>query len=186
VIKAGQVSKGVFLLVKGQPHQVTEREFVNPGKGQAFVRLKLKSLITGLTIKETYKTPETLEDIEVESKAAQFLYADGESYHFMDSETFEQIAVPLEGLEEKQNYLKEGDSFELVVYDGRPIDISIPYKMVFEVTQAEPGARGDTVSGASKPVTIETGFKVKVPIFIKEGDRIMINTETGEYVERVN
>ena len=186
MIKAGQVNKGMFLLVKDQPHQVTEREFVNPGKGQAFVRLKLKSLITGLTIKETYKTPETLEDIEVETRETQFLYADGESYHFMDTESFEQIAVPLEGLEEKRNYLKEGDTFELVVYDGRPIDINIPYKMVFEVTHAEPGARGDTVSGASKPVVIETGFTVKVPIFIKEGDRIMVNTETGEYVERVN
>lgn len=186
MIKAGQIDKGMFLLIKDEPHQVTEREFVNPGKGQAFVRLKLKSLVSGLVIKETFKTPETVEDIIVDQKPFQFLYADADAYHFMDVETYEQTAVPTEGMEEKGDFLKEGETYELVIYEGEPIDIKIPYKMVLAVTESEPGAKGDTVTGATKVVTLETGAKVKVPIFIKEGDTIMVNTETGEYVERVN
>ena len=176
----------MFLLIKNEPHLVAEREFVNPGKGQAFVRLKLKSVRTGLVVRQTFKSPESLEDVEVEAQPAQFLYHDDESFHFMDTESYEQLAIAKEGLEERQNYLKEGDTFELVIYDGQPIDIKIPFKMVLEVTETEPAAKGDTVTGATKLVTVETGYQVKVPLFIKQGDRVRLNTETGEYLERVN
>jgi len=186
VIKAGQINKGMFLLMKEEPCLVVEREFVNPGKGQAFVRLKLKGLKSGRTIAQTFKTPDTVEDIHVELRPAQYMYSDDESFHFMDNESYEQMAVAKEGLEDRQNWLKEGSSYDLIIYEGKAIDIKVPYKVVLSVKQSEIGARGDTVTGATKQVTIETGYKVKVPLFIKEGDNILINTETGEYVERVN
>ena len=186
MIKAGQINKGMFILVKNEPHLVAEREFVNPGKGQAFCRLKLKSVRTGLVVRQTFKSHESLEDVAVDDQPAQFLYHDDESYHFMDSESYEQVAIAKEGLEDRQSYLKEGDTFDLVVYDGQPIDIKIPFKMVLEVTETEPAAKGDTVTGATKLVSVETGYQVKVPLFIKQGDRVRINTETGEYLERVN
>ena len=186
MIKAGSISKGVFLLIKETPYQVIEREFVNPGKGSAFVRLKLKNLLTGQVLKQVNKSQETLEDIEVENKKAQYLYADADYYHFMDSQTYEQKAIPKKGLEEKDYFLKEGEEFQLSIWDDKPMDILIPYKMVFTVSEAEHALKGDTVSGATKPVTIETGLTVKVPLFIKKGDKILINTETREYVERVN
>jgi elongation factor P len=186
MVKASQLSKGMFLLIKGEPHLVAEREFVNPGKGPAFVRIKLKNVKTGLVIKETIKSQETVEDVFVETKDAQFLYADAESYHFMDNQSYEQHAIPVKGLEDRINYLKEGESYQLVFWEERPIDIKLPYKMVLTVTRAENAVKGDTVSNITKNVTVETGLEVKVPIFIKEGDRLLVNTETGEYVERVN
>jgi len=186
MIKASQISKGMFLLVKGEPYIVSEREFVNPGKGPAFVRVKLKNVKTGLVIKETIKSQDSVEDVFVESKEAQFLYTDSDSYHFMDNQTYEQYAIPVAGLEDRRNYLKEGESYQLVFYEDKPIDIKLPYKMVLTVTRAENAVKGDTVSNITKNVTVETGLVVRVPIFIKEGDRLLINTETGEYVERVN
>jgi elongation factor P len=186
MIKASQISKGMFLLMKGEPHVVSEREFVNPGKGPAFVRVKLKNVKTGLVIKETIKSQDSVEDVFVESKEAQFLYTDSDSYHFMDNQTYEQYAIIIAGLEDRRNYLKEGESYQLVFYEEKPIDIKLPYKMVLTVTRAENAVKGDTVSNITKSVTVETGLEVKVPIFIKEGDRLLVNTETGEYVERVN
>ena len=186
MIKAGQISKGMFLKIKDNPYLVADREFVNPGKGTAFVRVKLKSLINGAVLKQTIKSQESVEDIIVEEKKAQFLYMDSDNYHFMDGETFEQYEISIESMKQQKNFLKEGEDFQVVFYEDRPIDIKLPYKMVFTITEAEHAEKGDTVTGATKIVTVETGFKVKVPIFIKQGERIMINTETGEYVERVN
>jgi len=186
MIKAGQISKGMFLKFKNEPYLVADREFVNPGKGTAFVRLKLKSLMSGAVLRQTVKSQESVEDIIVEEKKAQFLYMDNDDYHFMDNETFEQYEIPIEGMERQKNFLKEGEEFYVVFYEDRPIDIKLPFKMVFTITEAEHAEKGDTVTGATKMVTVETGFKVKVPIFIKQGERIMINTETGDYVERVN
>ncbi len=186
MVKAGQISKGMFLKVKNEPVLVADREFVNPGKGSSFVRLKLKSLKTGLVKRVTVKSHEMVEDIIVEYNEAQFLYSDADSYHFMDNETYEQFAVDTEGLEDRKKYLKEGDVFQLMVWEDRPIDIVLPKKMAFKVTHAEHAIRGDTVSGTTKPVTIETGIQIKVPIFIKQGDKILVNTETGEYVERTS
>lgn len=186
MIKAGAISKGDCLLMKGEPYLVTDRDFVNPGKGQAFVRVKLKSLKSGSTLRETIKSHEQVEEAEVEEQNAQFLYADGEAYHFMDTTTYEQFGVPVEGLEDKGNYLKEGETYELIIWEGQAIDIKLPLKMALSVTDAPEALRGDTVSGATKLVTLETGLTVKAPLFIKDGDKLLINTDTGEYVERVN
>jgi len=186
MIKAGAIAKGMFLLMKNEPHLVVDREFVNPGKGSAFVRLKMRGVITGRGLQQVIKTQDTVEDITVENKDAQFLYADSENYHFMDLESYEQFTMPLAGQEDKKLFLKEGDTVQLAVWDERPIDIILPYKIVLKVTQAGIGLKGDTVSGATKQVTLETGLVVKVPLFIKEGDKLLINTETRDYVERVN
>ena len=184
MIKAGQVSKGMFLRVTNEPYLVADSEFVNPGKGSAFVRLRLKNVKNGLVIRETIKSHETVEDIVVEFRDAQFLYSDSESYYFMDNETFDQFSVDIEGLEEKKKYMKEGEIYQLNWWEERPIDIKLPTKMAFTVTHAENAVKGDTVSGTTKLVSIETGIQVKVPIFIKQGDKILVNTDSGEYVER--
>jgi len=185
-IKAGSISKGVCLLIKDDPYIVAEREFVNPGKGSAFVRLKLKNLRTGSVIRQVSKSHEALEEIDVEQKTFQYLYSDGSSYVFMDTETYEQVSAPVEGMEEKAYFLLEGQEVKLLVWDGRPIDIIFPVKMVLTITEAEIGEKGDTVSGGTKTVTVETGLKVRTPLFIKAGEKILVNTETHEYVERVN
>lgn len=186
MIKAGTISKGMFILHKDQPHYVAEREFVSPGKGSAFVRLKLKNIFTGQVLNETVKSQESVEDVEVLTRDAQYLYTDNESFHFMDAETYEQKAIPAETVGDKKLFLKEGDTYQIVVWEGNPIDIVLPYKMTFEITEAQEAVKGDTVTGSSKLATIETGLQVKVPLFIKTGDKILVNTETSEYVERVN
>jgi len=185
-MKAGAIDKGIALLIKGSPYIVVEREFVNPGKGSAFVRLKLKSPATGRVLKETMKTQDNVEEILVEDKECQFLYSDAEAFHFMDTETYDQFEVPMEGFADYKLLMRDGDTYKIIMWEEKPLDIIIPYKVVYKVTEAFEGVKGDTVQGASKLVTIETGLEVKVPIFIKQGERIMINTETREYVERVN
>jgi len=184
MIKAGSISKGMFILYKNEPHLIAEREFVNPGKGSAFVRVKLKNLKSGLVIKQTIKSGESVEDIDVIIRNVQYLFADKDNYHFMDSETYEQSTIQIEGLEDKKDFLKEGSNLQIAMWENEPVDIILPFKMSFEVTEAEDGLKGDTVSGATKTITIETGLNVKVPLFIKKGDKILINTETKEYVER--
>ena len=186
MIKAGALAKGMCILIKNEPHSVVEREFVNPGKGSAFVRLKLKNLKTGQVLRETIKTADSVEDVDVEEQNCQYLYSDGDNIHFMNNSNYEQYAIPQEGMEETLLFLKEGETYKLVLYEGQPIDIIVPFKMTLEVTEASEGLKGDTVSGASKPVVLETGLTVRVPLFIKQGEFIVINTETKEYVERVN
>ena len=124
--------------------------------------------------------------IQVENKYVQFLYADDDFFHFMDIKSYEQFEVHKEGLTDKQVFLKEGEEYQLVIWESSPIDVIIPYKMVFEVTEAQEALKGDTVTGGTKPVTLETGLVVRVPLFIKQGDKVLVNTETLEYVERVN
>jgi elongation factor P len=185
MIKAGAIAKGTCLLFKNEPHLVVEREFVNPGKGSAFVRVRLKNIKSGLTVSQTFKTPESVEDVEVVNRNGQYLYADNESYHFMDTENFEQCSVAREGFEDKVFFLKEGDTYQLVFWENRALDIVLPYKMAFTVIESSEALKGDTVTGATKLVTLETGLKVRVPLFIRKDDKVLINTETKEYVERV-
>ena len=186
MIKAGQIDKGTALLIKGQPFICVEREFVNPGKGSAFVRLKLKSPATGQVLRETMKTQDNAEDITVEDRDCQYLYADGENFHFMMTETYEQIEVPMSSFEDYQFIMKEGETYRVTFWEHQPLDIQVPTKVIFEVAEAEEAVKGDTVTGATKNVITETGLSVRVPIFIKQGERILVNTETKEYIERVN
>ena len=182
--KAGAVDKGMYLLVKGTPHLVVDREFVNPGKGSAFVRMKLKNVQSGLVVRQVNKSQESVEDVEIDTVAAQYLYSDGDGFWFMDTTTYDQFAVPMDGMEERRSYLLDGETYQIVLWDEKPLDIKLPIKMTLEIKEAPHAERGDSVTGATKIATTVTDLKVKVPLFIKDGDRIVINTDTGEYVER--
>jgi elongation factor P len=186
MIKGGAIEKGMYILFKGDPYLVADREFVNPGKGAAFTRCKLKNAKTGAVLRETIKTSDNVEEANVFDRDGQYLYVDGESYHFMDVETYDQFEISAAVLGEKGPYLKEGDQYRIMMWEAEPIDVIIPMKMVFTVTDAPDAIKGDTVSGATKTVVLETGLSVQVPIFIKTDDKIRVNTDTGEYVERVN
>lgn len=186
MIKAGQIEKGTALLIKGQPFVCVDREFVNPGKGSAFVRLKLKSPSTGQTLSETMKSQDNAEDITVEDVDYQYMFNDGENFHLMHTTTYDQIEVPMASFPDYQYIMKDGETYRCTVWEDQVLDIQVPSKVVFLVAEAEEAVKGDTVQGATKYVTTETGLKVRVPIFIKQGEKIRVNTETKEYLERVN
>jgi elongation factor P len=186
MIRGGDIARGTCLLQKGQPYLVVEREFHTPGKGTAVARIKMKSIKDGTVLSLTIPTQQEVEDAQVEIHACQYQYSDLENYHFMDSQSFDQYEVPIAEHEDRKYYLKEGDSYDLTLWEGKVIDIKIPYKVVFTVAQSENYVKGDTVSGATKPIVTETGLTVRVPLFIKQDEKILVNTETNEYVERVN
>ena len=186
MIKAGVIAKGTYLLEKSEPYVVNEREFVNPGKGSAFVRLKLKNLRNGAVLKVTHKSQDSCEEIDVDEVESQFLYSDGTVYHFMDTSTFDQFEVPMGAHENAQYFMLEGETFKLTRWEGETLDIRLPPKKDLLVAEAEEAVKGDTVTGSTKYVITETGLKVKVPIFIKQGEKIRVNVETQEYQERIN
>ena len=186
MIKAGAIAKGTYLLEKNEPFVVVEREFVNPGKGSAFCRLKLKNLRNGAVLKVTHKSQDGVEEIDVDEVESQFLYSDGTSYHFMDNSTFDQFEVPMNAHEDAQYFMLEGESFKLTRWNEETLDIRLPPKKDLIVAEAEEAVKGDTVTGATKYVVTETGLKVKVPIFIKQGEKIRISVDTKEYQERIN
>lgn len=154
------------------------------GRGGGIMRTKLKNLISGTIIEKTFAGAEKLEEAELETKKAQYLYADESGYNFMDSATFEQFSLSKSQLGETARFLKEGGEVGIIYFDDQPINVNLPIKMTFEITYTEPGFRGNTTSNVLKPATLETGAQVNVPIFIKNGDKIVLDTRTGEYVER--
>lgn len=186
MIRCGDIAKGTCLLQKGQPYLVVEREFHTPGKGTAIARIKMKSIKDGSMLSLTIPTQQEVEDAQVDIRTAQYQYSDQDNYHFMDNESFEQYEVPISENPEKKLYLKESDSYQIIIWEGKVIDIQIPYKVVFIVAESENYIKGDTATGATKPIKTETGLTVRVPLFIKQGEKILVNTETNEYVERVN
>jgi elongation factor P len=186
MIRGGDIVKGSCLLQKGQPYVVVEREFHNPGKGTAVARIKMKSIKDGSVLTLTIPTQQEVEDAQVDLHTCQYQYTDQDNYHFMDNQSYEQFEVPIADHADKKYYLKESEVYDLMVWEGKVIDIRVPYKVVFTVAESENYIKGDTVSGATKPIVTETGLTVRVPLFIKQGEKILVNTETNEYVERVN
>ncbi len=186
MIRGGDIAKGTCLLQKGQPYIVVEREFVSPGKGAAFARVKMKSIKDGSVLTQTIMTQSEVEDAVVDTHVCQYQYSDQETYFFMDTISFEQIEVPIDSMPDKKYYLKDGETYDVLIWEGSPIEVKIPYKVVFTVAESENYVKGDTVSGATKPIVTETGLTVRVPLFIKQNEKILVNTETNEYVERVN
>ncbi len=184
--KAGELNKGSFLNWKGDPVVVADKEFFNPGRGHAVVRLKLKNLKSGGVIKETLITDEKVEEIEVTHERFQFLYFDGLQAVFMSPRTFEQTIVERKIISEEEKYLKEGGEYGLLFWESKVIGISLPKKIAFKVRQTGAGAKGDTVSAATKPATLENGLLIKVPLFIKIGEEVVVSTETGDYLSRQN
>ena len=178
------IRNGAVILHKNKRMKVIEFQHVKPGKGGAFVRTKLKDIQSGKIIDETFNAGHKLEFIRVEAKSMQFLYLDGENHIFMDNETFEQINVITKSIGNKKNFLTAGAVVDLLFDEDEVLDVRLPSHVILEVLNTEPGFKGNTATGANKPATLETGYVLNVPLFIDEGDKLRIDTRTGEYVER--
>ncbi|MCB2224694.1 MAG: elongation factor P [Actinobacteria bacterium] len=184
-ISTNDIKPGMALDLPEGLFQIIEFQHVKPGKGKAFVRTKLKNLETGATIDRTFRADETVERAIIDRRDHQFLYRDDMGYVFMDGETYAQITLPAEAVGDAAPYLTDGAIVLLAMYQDRAVGLDLPASVELEVTEAEPGVKGDRVSGATKPVTLETGLVVQVPLFVEQGDRIKVDTRSGEYMTRV-
>lgn len=176
---------GTFLIYNGQPHQLIYREHSKLGRGGAILRSKIRNLLTGAIIDITFKGNDKLEEAEITRSKAQFTYHDAAGFNFMDSSTFEQFTLSKDQIGTQADFLKESIEVDVLSWNGKAINISLPFKVDLEVVEAPPAVRGNTAGSVTKPVVLETGAKINVPIFIKVGDLIKVNTQTSEYVERV-
>jgi elongation factor P len=185
VISTTDFRGGVRLMVDNQPYYIVEFQHVKPGKGGAFVRTKLKSYLSGNVLDRTFRSGERFEEPNLEERTMQFLYATGDAYTFMDTETFEQLTFDKGKLGQNADLLKENMIVKILVYEHRPIDVELPNFIELKVSDTEPGFRGDTATGGTKLATVETGATIKVPLYLESGTVIRIDTRTREYVERV-
>jgi elongation factor P len=181
----GDLRKGSKLVMDGDPWVVVEYQFVKPGKGQALYKCKLKNMISGALVDRTYRSGEKFEKADLEENKMQFLYADGDEFHFMNNESYEQVALKKEQVGDAVHYLYENLDVDMLFYNGRPIGLTLPNFVVLKIDKSDPGIKGDTASNTTKPATMSTGYVLQVPLFIEEGEWIKIDTRTGEYVERV-
>ena len=179
------LKKGFKILIDGQPFVVVESQFVKPGKGQAFFRTRLKNMMTGAVIDRTYKSGEKLDRAETEERTMQYLYPEGDGRVFMDTQNYEQVTLSNEQLGDNVYYLLDGTQCDIMFFQGRAIGVTPPTFVELDVTETEPGFKGDTSSNTTKPATLQTGLQVNVPLFVNIGDKLKVDTRTGEYVERV-
>lgn len=184
MLTINDIKIGTKIIFNGAPYQVIYTEHSKQGRAGGILRTKIKNLIDGSTIEKTFAGAEKLEPATLETKKAQFLYKENDAYFFMDSESFEQFELEKKQLGDMAKYLKDGTDVDILYYSDKPINISLPIKIKFLVTYTEPGFKGNTTSTVLKPATLETGAEIMVPLFIKEGDNIVIDTRTGQYVER--
>lgn len=184
-ISTNDVKPGMALDLHDGLFQVVEYQHVKPGKGKAFVRMKLKGLESGTVVDRTFRAGEAVERAVIDRRDQQFLYRDDLGFHFMDGETYAQMTLTAEQVGEAAGYLADGATALLAMYEGRAVGLDLPAAVELAVTHAEPGVKGDRVSGATKPVTVETGLVVQVPLFVEQGDRIKVDTRSGEYITRV-
>jgi len=175
---------GLKLMIDGDPCAIVENEFVKPGKGQAFNRVKIRNLKTGRVIDRTYKSGESVEAADVIDTEMQYLYNDGEFWYFMDPDSFEQVGADENAVRDAIKWLKEQDMYTVTLWNGSQLTVTPPNLTVLKVTETDPGVRGDTSGGGGKPATLETGAVVRVPLFINEGELLKVDTRTGEYVSR--
>lgn len=185
MIPVTQLRKGVTFQVDDQLWKVLEYDHYKPGRGGALIRTRLRNLRTGATVNRTFLSGDRVQDIRLESQTVQYLYTDGDLYHFMNTETYEQPALRKEVLEDVIPYLKEGITLDIAMYEGEPIDIQLPITVDLKVVDAPPGFAGDTATNANKEVILETGMKLQVPLFVNAGDTVRVDTRTGEYLTRV-
>jgi len=176
---------GLKIMLDGDPYAIVENEFVKPGKGQAFNRVKVRNLRSGRVIERTFKSGETVEAADVIDTEMTFLYSDGEYWHFMDPQTFEQLAADQAAVGDAAKWLREQDVCAVTLYNGEPLTVTAPNFVDLRITQTDPGIRGDTAQGGTKPARLETGAEVKVPLFVEENELIRIDTRKGEYVSRI-
>ncbi len=185
MIDVNELRKGTTFTMEGDIYKVLEYQHHKPGRGKAIIRTKIRNLRTGVIIDKNFTSGDRVQDIRIDKVEVQYLYNDGEFYHFMNTETYEQPALPAAILGEAVDYLTENMTLTLSFYEGEPIDVILPTAVELQVTDAPLAIAGDTASGATKQVTLETGLKVTVPLFVEEGDIIRVDTRTGEYVTRV-
>lgn len=185
MIQAGDFRNGVTVEIEGNVYQIIEFQHVKPGKGAAFVRTKLKNIINGGVVEKTFRPNEKFPTARIDRNDMQYLYSDGELYHFMDVNTYEQIALNAEDIGSALKFVKENEMVKICSYNGSVFAVEPPLFVELEITDTEPGFKGDTATGASKPATVETGAVVNVPLFVEQGEKIKIDTRTGEYLSRV-
>jgi len=179
-----QFKSGLKIMLDGDPFNIIENDIVKPGKGQAFNRIKIRNLKTGRVIEKTYKSGESVEAADVVETDMEFSYSDGEMWTFMNTETFEQLTASKSAMGDTVKWLKGQEMCTVTLWNNEPIGVVAPNFAILKITETDPGVRGDTASGGTKPATLETGAMVKVPLFIEEGDLLKIDTRTGEYVSR--
>ena len=185
MFSASDLRKGLKIQIDGEPFIITEFEFSKPGKGQALYRCKMRNMISGNQFTNTYRSNDKFEKADLDERKMQYLYNQDDEYHFMDTENYEQLFLTGEQMGDNANFLVDNMEVQVLFFGERPIDISLPIFVNLEVTQADPWARGDTSGTDTKPVTVQTGYQLQVPPFVEEGDKIQIDTRTGEYVTRV-
>ena len=178
--------KNLKIEIDGEPYVVVDCQHVKPGKGVGYVKAKIKSLTTGKTLNETFRSGDTVDTPLLESKEMEYLYKDEQHYVFMDQETYEQVRLSEEAVEAALDYLKDNLEVEVLFHEGTPIQVEMPTFVDLEITQAPPGVKGNTAQGGTKRVTLETGAEVEAPLYLERGETIRIDTRTGEFVERVN
>jgi len=179
-----EFKRGLKIMLDNDPCAIIENEFVKPGKGQAFSRVKIRNLKTGRVVEKTFRSGEKVDAADVMDTELQYLYNDGEQWHFMNPETFEQVAADEIVVGDEKNWLKEQDVVTVTTWNGNPISVTPPNHVILTVTDTDPGIRGDTATGATKPATVETGAVIMVPLFVDIGDQLKIDTRTGEYISR--
>ena len=184
MISTADFRNGLVVLQDGDLMEIVEFQHVKPGKGGAFVRTKFKNVLTGRVLERTFRSGEKMEDARLETKAWQFLYTDGDLYHFMDPESYEQIAVGAGTVGDNKYWFKENNTVNLVFYDGRVIKVLPQITVTLVITRCDPGIQGDRATGGTKPAVLETGATVQVPLFVNEGEAIKVDTRTGAYIER--
>ncbi len=184
-LTAGDLRKGIKLEIDGEPYIVVDFEFAKPGKGQALYRCRLRNMITGSQFDRTYRSGDKFTGADLEEQQMQFLYHDGKRYHFMNTSSYDQLELIEEQVGDAVNYLTENQMTDMLLFQGRPIGVSLPNFVNLKVARADPWLKGDTASGGTKPITLETGFVLQGPLFIEEGETLKIDTRTGTYVERV-
>lgn len=186
MISTTEFRKGAKILFREQPYMILDYQHVKPGKGGAFLRTKMKNMITGLVHEELFRSGEKFPTPDLEYKTMQYLYPDSSDYNFMDQDSFEQITLTKDQIAEVVDFLKEQEMYTVLYFEGNPIGVTAPLFLELKVTETVPGIRGDTAQGgATKPATLETGLVLQVPLFVNEGDLIKVDTRDGKYVERV-
>ena len=185
MISAGDFRNGVTLEIEGNVYQILEFQHVKPGKGAAFVRTKLKNIINGGVVEKTFRPTEKVPAARIDRVDMQYLYSDGDLYHFMNVETFDQIALNSDDVGDSLKFVKENEMVKICSHNGNVFAVEAPLFVELEIIDTEPGFKGDTATGATKPATVETGAVVNVPLFVEQGNKIKIDTRTGEYLSRV-
>lgn len=176
--------KGLKIELEGEPYVITDFLHVKPGKGGAFVRTKIRSLVTGNVIDRTFRSGEKVQTPALDERNMQYLYQEANAYHFMDNDTYEQFALTADQLGDDSKFLPENVQVKIIFHNGKPIGVELPFFVDLTIVKTEPGVRGDTARGGTKPATVETGAVIQVPLFLNEGDVIKVDTRTGEYIER--